>query len=91
MAKRLIELPQLVVEEIKIKDYEVVLLYEEKTMKFFWIIVNGEYNKEITDNILKNRNSNEMEIWLNDYNDSIKELNIKLVDYILNEIDNVYN
>ena len=91
MAKRLIELPQLVVEEIKIKDYEVVLLYEEKTMKFFWIIVNGEYNKEITDNILKNRNSNEMEIWLNDYNDSIKELNIKLVDYILNEIENVYN
>lgn len=88
MAKILRELPQIVVEEIKIKDYEVVFLYEAITMQFFGIMVDWYFRKDLVTVVLNWYSADEVEVWFHEYDESKMELNQKLIDLILYNIEN---
>ena len=78
--------PNLYMEEIVFKEYTLTFLYD-KNYNFFSILIDWEFRDDVTKEILNHLCPDEVEVYKWAYDeDANQELNLKLLDFIFNEI-----
>jgi len=79
-------LKNIIIEEITFKEYTITFVYD-KDWKFFWLLVNWLKRDDIVKEILNHWCDDEVEVYKWAYDENAdQELNIKLIDFIFNEI-----
>ena len=80
--KKLLEVPEIFIDEISINENKIQLLYDSK-YNFFWILVNWENREDIKYEILDKYCPDEVELYIRSITKD-DEINKKLLNLILN-------